>query len=247
MDRFLYLSMSGAKEIVRAQGVNANNLANVSTYGFRADLETAKNVQVYGDGYASRVYSQAEGTGVDLKSGHMVKTGRALDIALSDKGYIAVQSRDGKEAYTRSGNLKITANGQLLTGSGHPVMGNSGPISIPPSSKIEIGADGTITIQPNGQDVSALSVVDRIKLVKPDEKQLNKNEEGLLVLPEGASAPNADNTVKVSTGMLETSNVNAVSAMVRMIELARQFEINVKLMKTAEQNEAAASQLLSMN
>lgn len=246
MDRMIYLAMSGANQITRAQTVNANNLANVSTQGFRADLEAVQARPVYGTGYASRAYSETYQSGVDLSAGTLMSTGRELDIALSDKGYLAVTGPDGREAYTRAGNLRITANGQLVTANGYAVLGNGGPIAVPPSEKIDIGVDGTITVKGTGQSAAALSVVDRLRLVSPDPKLLGKSEHGLLVLPENSAVPSADAGVRVSSGMLETSNVNAVGSMMRMIELARQFEMNVKLMQTAQQNDTATAQLLRM-
>lgn len=247
MDRMLYIAMAGAKQTMRSQAVNANNLANINTTGFRADLEAIKTVNVYGDGYQSRAYSQSFHSGVKFTAGITMTTGRSLDIALSDKGYLAVQGPDGREAYTRAGNLRITANGQLQTVNGFPVMGNSGPISIPPYQKLEIGRDGTITVQPLGQSAAALSVVDRIRVVKPDESKLTKNAQGLLVLPLGSIEPAPDPKVQVYSGRLESSNVNAVGALINMIDLARQFEMNVKMMRTAEQNESAVTQLMRMS
>lgn len=244
MDRMLYIGMNGADQIVKAQTVNANNLANVSTTAFRADLDALRSVSVYGTGYASRAYSETFQTGIDLSAGTVMTTGRTLDIALSEKGYLAVLAKDGKDAYTRAGNLRINANGQLETGSGHLVLGNNGPIAVPPYQKLEIGVDGTITIQPQGQGVAALSVVDRLRLVSPDEAKLNKNVQGLLVLPDTEAAPAPDAKVRITTGALETSNVNAVEAMIIMIDLARQYEMNVKVMKSAETNEGALAQLL---
>ncbi len=244
MDRMIYVAMTGAKQIMRAQAVNANNLANISTTGFRADLETIKSLQVYGDGYASRTYSQSQHSGIDLTQGTSITTGKSLDIALSGDGYIAVQTAKGGEGYTRAGNLRVSVNGLLETATGHKVLGNGGPISIPNYEKIYIGSDGTISILPVGQKATALSVVDRIRIVKPDAEKLSKNERGLLVLPQGEPDPVPDITTRVSSGQLESSNVNAIGALINMIDLSRQFEMNVKMMKTAEQNDSSVAQLM---
>jgi flagellar basal-body rod protein FlgF len=159
------------------------------------------------------------------------------------EGWIAVQAPDGGEAYTRAGDLRVDSYGMLTTGAGHPVMGDGGPIAIPPNGKLDIGADGTISIRPLGQGANALAVVDRIKLVKLPPAQVTKGEDGLVRL-RGGGQVQPDASVTLVSGALETSNVNAVESMVRLIELARQYETQVKMMKTAEENDGAAAQLL---
>lgn len=247
MDRMLYVAMSGAKEMMKAQAVNTNNLANASTTGFKADFEVSKSQQVYGPGYADRVYATTEGagTGVDFTPGNIISTGRELDFAINGNGWFAVQTADGTEAYTRAGNLRVDSLGQLMTATGHVVMGDGGPISIPANAKMEIAEDGTITVQPIGQPVNSLAVVDRIKLVNPPLEALSKGVDGLMRLPEGVTAE-ADASVTLVSGALESSNVNAVSSMVRMIELARQYESHIKMMNTAEKNDEASAQMIRM-
>lgn len=246
MDRLLYVAMSGAKETLLAQAVNTHNLANASTTGFRADLEAMKSLPVYGPGQPSRVYALDEGRGVDLTPGALVQTGRALDVAVTGNGLIAVQAPDGNEAYTRAGELQVDSLGLLSNGAGHPVMGNAGPIALPPFEKIEIGADGTLSLQPLGQGPETLAVVDRIKLVNPDPGTLVKGEDGLLRSKDGTTAP-ADAAVQLATGAVEGSNVNAVDAMVNLIQLARQFEAQVKMMKTAEEADRASAEMLRIS
>lgn len=246
MDRMLYVAMSGAKQTMLAQTANSNNLANANTDGFRADLATFRSMPVYGAGEATRVYAMAESSGVDTTSGAITPTGRDLDIAIKGEGWIAVQAPDGSEAYTRTGNLQITEGGVLKTSAGLSILGNGGPIAIPPSEKVEIGADGTVSIRGIGQTANALTILDRIKLVKIDGADLQKGEDGLMRMRDGSSsAPDA--TVSVIAGALETSNVNTVEAMVNLISLARQYETQVKLMKTAEDIDTAATQLLSLS
>ncbi|MEO6697547.1 MAG: flagellar basal body rod protein FlgF, partial [Gammaproteobacteria bacterium] len=161
------------------------------------------------------------------------------------EGWIAVQANDGSEAYTRAGDLHINTSGVLETANGLMVLGNGGPITLPPAEKLEIGADGTISIQPLGQSAATLAVVDRLKLVNPDTATLVKGPDGLLRSRDGiAAAPDA--RVRVSSGSLESSNVNAVEEMVKMISLARQFEMQVKMMATAQQNDAAATQIMRL-
>jgi len=247
MDRMLYLSMSGASHSMKAQAVNANNLANVNTTSFRADLATFQSVPVEGAGLNSRVYSVARGNGVDLSQGTMVTTGRELDVAINGDGWFAIQKVDGGEGFTRAGNLRVSSFGQLETDRGQPVMGNSGlPIIIPPSEKIEIAPDGTVSALPVGQTASSMVVIDRIKMVNPDPATMQKGNDGVMRLNDGTTSV-ADAAVRLSSGMLEGSNVNAVDSMVSMIALARQFEMGVKMMKTAEDNDRASAQLLQMS
>ena len=246
MDRMLYVAMSAAKQTMRAQSVNTNNLANLSTTGFKADLEQFRSMPVFGDGHPSRVYAMAESPAVDTEPGPISQTGRELDVAVRDEGWIAVQAPDGSEAYTRAGDLRVNGTGLLVNGAGQPVIGNNGgPVTVPPAEKIEIGADGTLSIRPVGQDANVLAEVDRIKLVNPDPEQLSKGEDGLIRLKEGGAAP-ADAEVGLISGALEKSNVSAVESMVRMIDLSRQYEAQVKLMKAAEDNDKAATRLLQM-
>jgi flagellar basal-body rod protein FlgF len=242
----LYVAMSGAKQTLLGQAVNANNLANAGTTGFREDLLNFERYDLQGPGYPTRIYSVADHNSVNTAPGARLATGNPLDLAVDGEGWIAVQAPDGSEAYTRAGNLQVTANGTLVTGAGHPVLGDSGaPIAIPPSEKVEIGVDGTITVQPVGQGASALAVVERIKLVKPDSADLVKGGDGLMRLGKGGPAP-ADASVRVASGELESSNVNSIEAMVNMIELSRQFEMQVKMMKTAEDNDKASAQLMQI-
>jgi flagellar basal-body rod protein FlgF len=245
MDRLLYIAMNGAKQIMHAQAVNSNNLANVSTTGFRADMTSALERPVEGAGYKTRIYSETVKSGIDFTEGAIITTGNDLDIAIRGKGFIAVQSRDGTEAYTRAGDLHINASGQLLNGSDNPVLGNGGPIAIPPFDKLEIGSDGTISIIPAGQELASLAVLDRIKLVNPEQDQLEKNSEGLLKMKgEGAQVVVADSSITLLSGALESSNVNSISAMVSMIEYSRQYEMQIKMMKEADENAAASMQVM---
>ncbi|MDH5784961.1 MAG: flagellar basal-body rod protein FlgF [Chromatiales bacterium] len=246
MDRMLYLAMTGAQQAMVAQSVNSNNLANVSTTGFKSDLEQFRSMPVYGSGLPSRVYALTERPATDVTAGAIQTTGRSLDVAVDGEGWLAVQSRDGSEAYTRAGDLRIEASGMLLTGAGLPVIGNSGaPIVIPPAESVEIGVDGTISIRPLGQTATVLAEVDRIKLVNPPVDQLTKGKDGLIRVKQ-MDAVEPDATVKLVSGALEGSNVNTVEAMVKMIELQRQYEMQVKMMKTASDNDAALSSIMKL-
>lgn len=246
MDRMLYLAMSGAKQTLHAQALATHNLANVNTTGFKADLAAARSMPVFGDGQPSRVYAMTERPGIDFNHGSMQFTGNELDFAIDGEGWIAVQAEDGSEAYTRRGDLKLNATGLLENGAGQLVLGDNGPIALPPAEKIEIGIDGTISVRPIGQAANTLAQIDRIKLVNPQLSDLEKGEDGLFRLKEGDQAE-ADAIVRIVPGSLESSNVNAVGEMVNMINLQRQFELQIKAMKTVEENDSAAAQLLRMS
>jgi flagellar basal-body rod protein FlgF len=242
----LYVAMSGAKETLIAQGSNSNNLANGNTPGFLADLQQFRSMPVFGDGHPTRVYGMSERPAIDFSKGSIVHTGGELDVAVNGKGWLVVQARDGSEAYTRRGDLMLDANGLLTTGNGLPVMGNNGPIAIPPAEKIEIAPDGTISIRPLGQGADELAVIDQIKLVNPARAELEKGNDGLMRLRDGGAAQPDVGTQLVS-GSLEGSNVNIVDAMVNMIELSRRFELQVKMMKTAQDMENASASIMRMS
>ena len=184
-----------------------------------------------------------ERSGIDSRSGTLETTGGELDIAVTGDGFIAVQAPDGSEAYTRAGDLQLSATGQLFTGAGHAVLGNGGPIALPQSDTILIGDDGTISIRPVGQEPNTLAQVDRIKLVKPVFEDLIKGEDGLFRMRDGSLAP-PDATVVVKKGVLERSNVNIAAEMIAMIENARQYEMAVKAMRSAQENDAAGARML---
>jgi flagellar basal-body rod protein FlgF len=246
MDRMLYVAMSGAKQTMLAQTANVNNLANASTDGFRADLATFMSKPIYGAGQATRVNAVAESVGIDTTIGTIIPTGGELDIALKNEGWIAVQAPDGTEAYTRTGNLRIGDGGILQTAAGLKILGSGGPIAIPPAEKIEIGADGTISIRGIGQTPNALTILDRIKLVKIEGGELAKGGDGLLRVRDGGTAV-PDATITVVSGALESSNVSTVEAMANMISLGRLYESQTKVMKAAEEADSASTQLLSLS
>lgn len=245
MDKSLYIAMSGAKQTLLAQTANANNLAHTQTSGFKADLEQFRSMPVLGAGYPTRVYAMSERPGTDMSPGALQTTGRELDVAIEGEGWLAVQGADGKEAYTRAGDLRITPEGMLQNGAGLQIMGQSGPISLPPIQKLAIGKDGTISIIPMGSNATNLAVLDRIKLVKPANEDLEKLNDGLMHLKDGKTAE-ASADVTLVQGTLEGSNVNAISAMVDMIELAKNFELQTKVMKEADENAGASAKLMQM-
>jgi len=246
MDRMLYLSMSAASNVMTAQAVNSHNLANVNTTGFKADLSQFRSMPVFGEVHPSRVYALEERPGIDFDQGTLQHTGRDLDIAVNGDGWIVVQADDGTEAMTRAGDLRVSSTGLLENGAGRLVLGDGGPISMPPYTKIDIGSDGTITIRPTGQDEKTLATIGRIKLANPPVEDLVKGQDGLFRLRDG-SQPQPDASVLLTVGALESSNVNTVQALVKMIELSRKFEMHMKAMSTVQQNDEVATSMLNMN
>ena len=246
MDEMLYLAMTGAKQTEFAQSINSNNLANVSTTGFRGDLHSFSSIPIEGPGVETRINAVVDSYGTDFSQGPIATTGRDLDVAVQGAGFIAVQAPDGSEAYTRAGDLRVEAGGLLSTGAGHLVLGEGGgPVAIPPNASLLIGRDGTISIQPLGQGPETISQVDRIKLVNPDSGQLQKGSDGLLRMADDQIA-DPDASVSVISGALEQSNVNVAKTLVNMIELARQYEMQVNVIKESEENADAAAQLMRL-
>ena len=244
MDEMIYIAMTGAKQTEYAQAINTNNLANISTTAFRADLHSFSSIPIEGPGVDARVNAVVDSYGTDMSLGPLMNTRNDLDIAIEGPGFIAVQAPDGREAYTRAGDLRVDAASGLLTnGAGHLVIGEGGPIALPPSAKREIGNDGTISVQPNGSGPETITKADRLKLVNPDPAIVFKGEDGLFYLEDDAIA-DADVNVRVRNGMLERSNVNVAKTLVNMIELARQYEMQVNLIKESEENADAAAQMM---
>lgn len=246
MDRSLFIAASGATQTLLAQTANANNLANANTTGFKNDLHQFRSMPVYGDGYPTRVYAMTEKPGTDFSQGVLQQTDNPLDLAIKGEGFFAVRDEKGQELYTRAGDFQMTSDGQLLTAKGLSVLNTEGqPIVIPPAEKVTISDDGTIRIIPFGTGGNAMNNVTQIKLVKPDIKNVEKRTDGLAYIKDGSpQAANPD--VRIFQGMIEGSNVNTIGAMVDMIELSRNFQMQSDVMKTAKENAAAGSKLLQM-
>lgn len=245
MDRLVYTAMTGARHSMEQQATVSNNLANATTTGFRAQLDAFRAVPVVSDGLPTRAFVVDSTVGTDFRSGAIETTGRSLDIAIRDTGMIAVQSADGSEAYTRNGSLTINQNGILQTASGQTVIGDGGPIAVPPDTNITIASDGTISVINDNYEPGPSNVLGRIKLVNPDTKTLLRGDDGLFRQADGTPAQ-ADATVRVVDGALEGSNVNPVDSMVDMITLARSFDMQMNLLKNAENNAAKATQILAL-
>lgn len=239
----LYLIGNNADKLVYAQSLSANNLANVNTIGFKADLNQLTTSSYQTDTVDTRVYSVQLPSVTDFNPGALIQTGNPLDLAIKDKGFFTVLNSEGQEAYTRVGSFYQTQEGMLMTGNHLPVLGEGGPISIPPARKIDIAEDGTISYIPLSSNDNIPVQLDRLKLVLPDQKSLTKKEDGLFYLPEKMAAETSSNVV-VSSGFLESSNVNAIIEMTNIIQLARQFEVSMKLIQTAEDLEESSARIL---
>lgn len=234
----IYVALAGANQAFEAQGVHANNLANSATRGFRADRVQFATIELNGGQDITRYFPQIESGATDFKTGTPVATGNNLDVAISGDGWFVVKSQDGKEAYTRNGNFKVDQNGVLKTANDLSVLGDGGEITIPAHQNIAIGIDGTISIQDKTGDRETSVILDRLKLVKPEVATLVKNKEGLFVTKDNKPAE-SDSSVQVMGGYVETSNVNAIAEITNMISMARLYEMHLKLMSAAEENDRA--------
>jgi flagellar basal-body rod protein FlgF len=244
MDRLIYTAMTGAKHLLEQQAVVAHNLANVNTTGFRAELNAFRSVPIIGEGVATRAFVVDSTVGADLSPGTIQQTGRPLDVAVQSEGFVAVQTEDG-EGYTRNGNLQVGQNGMLQTRDGHNVMGDGGPIAVPPDTVLTIASDGTVSTLPTSGTPNAVASLGRIRLVNPKENEIVRGADGLFRMRDGNQAE-LDPSVKLVSGALEGSNVNVVEAMVSMIENARQFDMQMKMLSNAETNARDASSVLAV-
>lgn len=246
MDRLIYTAMTGAKHVLMQQAGTANNLANASTIGFKAQEHRFRAVPVLSEAMPTRAFTVDASVSDVFDEGPLMFTGRNLDVAVQGRGWLAVQLPDGSEAYTRAGSLDVDVTGLLQTKSGYNVAGDGGPITVPPDNRVEIAPDGTISVVPTFGTPNNANAIGRLKLVNPPEADLVRGADGLFRLRDGQAAP-ADERVRVASGVLEGSNVNVTDAMVNLISLSRQFEMQVKMLQTADTNAQRADQLLSLN
>jgi flagellar basal-body rod protein FlgF len=236
--------MTGAREVTRQQAAVSHNLANISTHGFKQELSVFRALPVVGEGAKTRAFVLETTPRTDFTSGTVQQTGRALDVALRGPGWIAVQDANGQEAYTRMGHLQVNQNGVMQTTNGLNVLGDAGPVSVPPDQDILIAKDGTVSTVPINLGLNAVEIAGRIKLVNPTETDLERGDDGLFRLKSGQPAV-ADANVTLISGALETSNVNPAEAMVNMVSLARQFEMQMRVLRAAEDNNRSADKVLS--
>jgi flagellar basal-body rod protein FlgF len=242
----LYVAMSGAKQAMDQQATVANNMANVSTPGFRAQIANFRAVPVVGQEAPTRAFVAATTPGADFTHGPLTETGRALDVAVSGQGWLVVQTPDGGEAYTRVGNLQIGADGQLTTMGGRPVVGDNGAMTVPPGSSLTIASNGLVAARdPASGTLTGIAEVGRLKLVNPPTANLERGDDGLFRMRAGQQPAEADEAVTLVSGAIEGSNVNPVEAMVAMISNARSFEMQMKSLQSADINAQSANKLLS--
>jgi len=241
MDRGVYVAMAGAREAFVSQETHANNLANISTVGFKADFEQLRSMPTYGDGDPTRVYVMSERPGTNTRPGVMMTTGRSLDVAIKGEGWFTVLDKDGQEAYTRAGNFERDPNGVLTVGDGYKVVGSGGPITVPAFENLEVGTDGGISLRALGEGPLGIVQVDRLRLVKPAKPEsMVKGPDGLFRMKGGERAPE-DPTIQVQSGALEGSNVSAVGELTAILQSARIMEMNVKMMAAFKENDQAAA------
>jgi flagellar basal-body rod protein FlgF len=243
MDKLVYVAMSGAKETLAMQEANNYNLANANTTGFKSAMSAFQTRAVSGPGFNSRAYATAGTVGYNDTAGEQLATGNPLDIAMQGGGFFAIQDPSGNEAYTRAGDLHVDPSGQLVTAAGRPVIGDNGPIAVPPATSISVAADGTVSVLGLGQAPNSVAAVGRIKLVNPTPGAVQRGVDGLYRAT-GGQPLEADATVQVNSGVLESSNVNIPSCLVNMIELSRRFELQIKSLHTAEENDQSSQKLL---
>jgi len=245
MDRLIYSSLAAMRGAMARQATIANNLANANTTGFRGEMANAQSLWIVGKGLAGRATVSGEVQGADMEGGAVTATGRDLDVALNGDGLLAVQASDGSEAYTRRGDLKLSDSGLLTTGDGRPVLGDSGPITLPPANSISISSDGTISIVPQGGDPKDVQTVDKLKLVSPAGSTIAKGVDGLFRVKGGGALP-SDPDARLTTQSLEGSNVNASQALVDMINTSRSWETQVKMLTTAQDLDKASTELMQL-
>jgi len=247
MDKLIYSSLSAMRTAMARQTTTANNLANINTAGFRGEMSSSQALWLRGGGFESRAPNSGEVLSADMSEGTVSDTGRSLDVAIQGKdSFLAVQSRDGDEAYTRRGDLQLSESGLLTTGDGVPVLGDGGPITLPPFDKLTIASDGTISIVPQGGDASQIQTVDRLKLVSTNGVDVAKGVDGLFrVRGGGTLAPDPQATVR--QGSIEGSNVNATATLIDMIEASRDWDMQVKMMSSAQDIDKASTDLMRLD
>ena len=243
MDRLIYTAMSGMTDSMTQERVIASNMANAQTTGFRAETIFSTPVTIKGTGLEARAMTDGEVSGANMTAGTCTQTGRALDVAVEGTDMIAVQGVDGSEAYTRRGDLSVSATGVLQNGDGRPVLGNGGPITVPLGATITVAADGTVMANQPEQPNLPPTSVDKIKLADPSGSQVEKSLDGLFRVVGGGVLP-TDDAAKVSTGTLEQSNVDPSQVLVQMLQAQRLFDIRTKLISTANEVDQSGTSLL---
>lgn len=245
MDRLIHTALSGMRASMDSQRVIASNMANANTLGFRAELLDQRPVTIEGQPNEARAMQVARVRGADMSSGQIIETGRNLDVAITTQALMAVQAEDGTEAYTRRGDLSVSSTGLLVNGEGRPVLGETGPITIPPVGIPAISPDGTITIADPTTPDQPPAEIGRIKMASWDGSPISKTLDGLFRVEGGGVLP-TDETASLKTGALEQSNVKTTEVLVEMIEAQRLFAMRTKIVSTAKEIDESGSQLLRL-
>lgn len=244
MDRLIYTAFSGLNASMVRQRVIASNMANTQTVGYRADtLQFTPMTLKESDSLEVRALSDSQVRGANMAQGSMIETGRMLDVAMGGQALLTVQAQDGQEAYTRRGDLSVTATGVLQNGDGRPVFGENGPISVPPGGEVTISPDGQVLVRDPATPGAPPNRVDRLKLVSPAGTRIEKGLDGLFRVYGGGSLP-SDLEARVTPGSLEQSNVNASDVLVQMVEAQRLFDIRTKLISTAKDVDESSAALM---
>lgn len=246
MDRLVNTALTAMRGAMARQNVVANNLANVSTSGFRAEIANASTRWIDGQTFRTRAQSAEQVLGANMTQGPVSSTGNPLDIAINGDALLAVQAPDGSEAYTRRGDLQVTDSGLLTTGDGLPVIGNGGPITLPPADQVTIATNGIISIVPRGSDASQPQEIDQLKLASPVGSQIAKGSDSLFHEVNGGILP-TDPYAIITPSALEGSNVNASDMLVQMIEASRAWETQIKMIDTAKQIDDGGASLMKID
>ena len=245
MDRLIYTALSGMRGAMARQTTTANNLANANTTGFRAEMSSASALWVRGPGFETRAPVSQEVVAADMAPGSVTQTGRDLDVAMQGDALLAVQADDGSEAYTRRGDLQVSATGVVTTGDGHPVLGDGGPLSLPPADSVRIANDGAIWIVPAGGDPNQPQQVDRLKLTTPAGTRIQKGLDGLFRVADGGALP-SDPDARLVPNALEGSNVNTSQTLIEMIEASRSWDTQLQLITQAREMDTSAADLMRL-
>ena len=245
MDHLIYTALSGMAASMTRERVIASNMANAQTIGFRAETLESVPVTLAGGGLEVRAMNRSRVGGADMKRGPLEQTGRALDVAMQGDALLTVQASDGEEAYTRRGDLSITPTGVLQNGDGLPVIGDSGPVTLPPNARVTISPDGTVLASDPATPDAPPAPVARLKLARPGGSPLEKGLDGLFRVPGGGALP-ADPDARLMTGAVEQSNVDPTQVLIEMVEAQRLFDMRAKLVSTARDLDERGASLMRL-
>ena len=246
MDRLVYTAVSGMNASMMRERMTASNMANAQTIGFKAEVMRAETVTLDGPQLDVRAMNRSEVKGANMKEGAIIATGRPLDVAMTGNTMLAVQSVGGQEAYTRRGDLSVSTTGVIENGEGLPVLGESGPLMVPPGAMVSISQDGSVMVYDPTTPEQAPQKLDRLKLVSTQGSQLEKDLAGVFRVPGGGVLPVNDDA-KVIPESLEQSNVNSSEVLVDMIESQRLFDLRTKLVSTAKELDEGSSKLMRLD